>query len=775
MASRDLSKLPITTTHWGAYRAEVKDGKLVALHGYEGDADPSPIAQGMMDTLSDPCRIPQPMVRKGWLASGADSDRGGRGREPFVAVSWDRVEGLIAAELSRVISTHGNRSIFGGSYGWGSAGRFHHGQSQLYRFLNCLGGFTDRLNTYSFAAGEVVLPYVLGSFYPLLARHTSWPSIIQNTKLVVAFGGLPLKNAQVSMGGNGRHVQRDFMHEAAKAGIEFVNVGPVRNDVAEFLNAEWLAPRPSTDVAILLGLAHTLLDEGLHDQAFLERYCVGFDKFRSYLLGDEDGVVKNADWACEISALQAEQIRSLARRMASRRTMLSLSWSLTRQDHGEQTWWAGLALAAMLGQIGLPGGGVGFGYSAINAIGNHTGQLPWISLPLGRNPVDQPIPVSRLTDMLMNPGGSYDYDGRKCQYPDTRLVWWANGNPFHHHQDLNRMLRAWRRVETVIVNEPWWNAMARHADIVLPATSPLERDDLGSSAQDGHMFAARQAVQPFAQARHDFQIFASLSSRLGIEERFTEGRDEQQWMQHLYDVARQQAASRGTEMPSYEAFREQGVFVAAEPPVPNVMLKPFREDPETNPLRTASGKIEIFCDTIAAFGYHDCLGHPAWFEPLEWLGSAQAEKFPLHLISNQPPSRLHGQLDNGSFSRSHKVSGREPITLHPDDAAARGIERGDVVRVYNDRGACLAGAAVSDEVRRSTVQLPTGAWYDPEVPGEVGSLCKHGNPNVLTSDKGTSSLAQGPIAHSCLVEVEKFPGEPPPVTAFDPPEIIYQK
>ena len=772
MATRDLSKFPITTTHWGAYRAEVIDGKLVALHGYEKDRDPSPIAQGMIDTLSDPCRIPQPMVRKGWLERGANSERSGRGREPFVAVSWDRVEGLIADELDRIISGFGNRSIFGGSYGWGSAGRFHHGQSQLYRFLNCLGGFTDRLNTYSFAAGEVVLPYVLGSFYPLLARHTSWPSIIQNTKLVVAFGGLPLKNAQVSMGGGGRHVQRDFMREAGEAGIEFVNIGPVRNDVVEFLNAEWLAPRPSTDVAIMLGVAHTLVDEGLHDQVFLDRYCVGFDKFRSYLLGDDDGVVKNAEWAAGISALEAGAIRSLARRMASRRTMLSLSWSLTRQDHGEQTWWAGLTLAAMLGQIGLPGGGVGFGYSAINAIGNHTGRLPWISLPLGHNPIDQPIPVSRLTDMLMNPGGTYDYNGRTCQYPDTRLVWWANGNPFHHHQDLNRMLEAWRRVETIIVNEPWWNAMARHADIVLPATSPLERDDLGSSAQDGHMFAARQAVQPFAQARHDFQIFASLSSRLGFEERFTEGRDEQEWMRHLYDVARQQAASLGTEMPSYDEFRERGVLVAEVPDEPNVMFAAFRDDPDANPLRTASGKIEIFCDTIAAFGYHDCLGHPAWFEPLEWLGSDRARKFPLHLNSNQPPRRLHSQLDNGSFSRGHKVSGREPITMHPDDAAARGIDNGDVVRVFNDRGACLAGAVISEAVRSRTVQLPTGAWYDPEVPGEIGSLCKHGNPNVLTPDKGTSSLAQGPIAHSCLVEVEKFPGEPPPVTAFDPPAII---
>ena len=772
MATQDLTDLPITATHWGAYRAEVKDGALVALHGYERDDDPSPIARGMIDTLDDPCRIAQPMVRKGWLERGAASDRSRRGAEPFVAVSWEAAERLVAKELERVTAAFGNRAIYGGSYGWGSAGRFHHGQSQLYRFLNCIGGFTSRRNTYSFAAGEVILPHVLGGLYPLLVQHTSWPSIIENTDLMVAFGGLPLKNAQVSMGGSGQHVQRDYMRQARDAGVEFVNIGPVRTDAVDFLDAQWLPLRPSTDVAVLLGLAHTLYDEGLHDEAFLKRYCVGFERFVPYLTGESDGVRKDAAWAGEISAMDPETLRSLARRMAAGRTMLSLAWSLTRQDHGEQPWWMGLTLAAMLGQIGLPGGGVGFGYSAINAVGNHTGRLPWVSLPEGDNRVADFIPVARISDLLLNPGGAFDFDGKTYEFPDIHIVWWAGGNPFHHHQDLNRMLEAWGRVETIIVNELWWNPMARFADIVLPTTSPLERDDIGSSAQDGHIFAARKAVEPFGQARNDYDIFTGVARELGVEETFTEGRDEHDWMRHLYDVARQRAAEHEVEMPSFDTFRETGAFVAPKPSEPLVMFKAFRDDPQASPLRTPSGKIEIFSDTIASFGYDDCWGHPAWFEPLEWLGSEKAERYPLHLVSNQPRPRLHSQLDNGAWSRQHKVNDREPVTIHPDDAAARGIADGDVVRIYNDRGACLAGVKISDEMRPSTIQLPTGAWYDPLDPGQIGSLCKHGNPNVLTPDKGTSKLAQGPIAHSCLVEVERYDGDPPRVTAFEPPEII---
>ena len=774
---RELStsniELPLTATHWGAYRAEVRGGRLTALHAFEEDTDPSPIAEGMVDTLDDPCRIPQPMVRKGWLERGVESDRSRRGAEPFVAVSWDEANRLVARELERVIREHGNRAIFAGSYGWASAGRFHHAPSQLRRFLNCIGGHTFKRDSYSLAAGQVILPHVLGDFFALLPRHTSWPSIIEHSDLLVAFGGLPRKNGQVNGGGTGRHVQRDYMRRAAEAGVEFVNVSPLRGDVEADLGSEWIPLRPSTDVAFMLGIAHTLYEERLHDEAFLEKHAVGCDRFVPYLVGEEDGIAKDAQWAESITGIDAGTVRALARRMAAGRTMISLSWSLTRQDHGEQPFWMGVTLAAMLGQIGLPGGGVGFGYSAVNSIGNHAGYLPGAALPQGRNEVPDFIPVARISDLLLNPGGEFDYDGRRYTYPDIRVVWWAGGNPFHHHQALNRMLRAWRKPETIIVNEAWWNPMARHADIVLPCTSALERDDFAGAPHDGYLFASRRVVAPFREARDDFAIFRGIARELGVESAYTEGRDVDEWLRHLYDVTRQRASERGVEMPSYDAFRDRGVFKLSEPDRPIVMLEAFRADPQANPLSTPSGRIEIFSERIEGFGYEDCRGHPRWYEPCEWLGGAGAARYPLHLISNQPESRLHSQLDNGRHSRAAKLDGREPITLHPADADARGIAPGDPVRVFNDRGACLASAVVSEHIRRGVVRLPTGAWYDPEVRGETGALCKHGNPNVLTPDKGTSSLAQGPIAHTCLVEVERFEGKPPPVTAFEPPEIVW--
>jgi len=283
------------------------------------------------------------------------------------------------------------------------------------------------------------------------------------------------------------------------------------------------------------------------------------------------------------------------------------------------------------------------------------------------------------------------------------------------------------------------------------------------------MFAMHQAIEPVGEARNDFDIFADLAGRLGFRDDFTEGRTEMEWLRHLYEVVRQAAARHGIERPDFETFWETGYIVD---PVPRHydFLSAYRADPEHKVLRTPSGKIELFSEKIASFGYDDCPGHPVWIEPAEWLGSPKANR-KLHLISNQPTKRLHGQLDNGPASRASKVKGREPIWINPHDAAEHSIADGDVVRVFNERGACLAGAVVIDAVSRGVVQLQTGAWYDPDEPGKAGTLDRHGNPNLLTLDKGTSKLAQGPISQTTLVEIERWTAPVPEIRAHHPPAV----
>jgi biotin/methionine sulfoxide reductase len=452
--------------------------------------------------------------------------------------------------------------------------------------------------------------------------------------------------------------------------------------------------------------------------------------------------------------------------------MLAASWSVQRADHGEQPYWMLIALAAMLGQIGLPGGGFGFGYGATSGIGSPQARMPLPKLPTGPNPVHAYIPVARFSDMLLNPGGRVDFNGEQLAYPDIRLVYWCGGNPFHKIQDLNRLLRAWHKPETIVIHEPWWTPAARRADIVLPCATTLERNDIGASGRDRFYFAMQQAIAPVGEARTEYEIYSDLAERLGFKAQFTEGRTEMEWLRHLYDHTREQAARQGLNLPGFDAFWETGYFEFPVPDDQPVLFAAYRADPQAHPLKTPSGRIELFSKTIDAFGYDDCPGHPVWLPPAEWLGSEQAQRYPLHLISNQPRSRLHSQLDCGEVSRSAKVGQRESVWIHSDDAAARGIVDGDVVRLYNDRGACLAGVVVTNAIRPGVLQLATGAWFDPLDAATIGSLDKHGNPNMLTLDKGTSKLAQCCSAQTALVEVERFGGELPEITVFLPPASV---
>jgi biotin/methionine sulfoxide reductase len=387
------------------------------------------------------------------------------------------------------------------------------------------------------------------------------------------------------------------------------------------------------------------------------------------------------------------------------------------------------------------------------------------TLSQGRNTVTDFIPVARIADMLRHPGTRYRYNGQTLTYPDIRLVYWAGGNPFHHHQDLNRLRRAFARVETLVVHELAWTATARHADIVLPCTMTLEREDIGGSSNDPLLVPMKPVAAPFSEARDDYAIFSELAERLGTYQAFTEGRTVRQWLEHLYEPTRTALVEMDLPAPSFDAFWASDGLTMPQQPDDGGRLRSFRDDPAAHPLSTPSGKIEIFSATIASYQEPDCPGHPTWLSPTD----VPSPMTPLTLVANQPATRLHSQFDFGAHSSGAKHRGREVARMHPDDAAARKIGDGDIIRIFNHRGACLAGVRITDGIRRGVIQLPTGAWYDPVDPGEDTPLCVHGNPNVLTRDVGTSALAQGCTGQLTTVEVERFHGNLPPIQAYEPP------
>ncbi|HEX2656241.1 MAG TPA: molybdopterin dinucleotide binding domain-containing protein, partial [Xanthobacteraceae bacterium] len=394
----------------------------------------------------------------------------------------------------------------------------------------------------------------------------------------------------------------------------------------------------------------------------------------------------------------------------------------------------------------------------------------WAAFPQGHNDVQTFIPVAMISEMLLNPGASYEYDGVSRTFPNIRMVWWAGGNPFHHHQDLNRLRRAFQKPETIIVNEINWTATARHADIVLPCAAPQERTDFCGGHSDNALIPMPQLVPPPGEAISEFDIFAELEKRMGNHNTFSTNKSAQEWVRELWSETSEIARENGTTLPDWDTFISGDVVDLPDPAPHQVFLADFRADPDAHRLPTPSGRLELYSETIASFGYSDCPGHATWFEPRD-VAEGKAAQFPLYLLSGQPETRLHSQLDNGDYSKSKKVKDREPVLIHPDDARERSIKDGDIVELFNQRGRCLAGAKVTDEVARGTVFLWTGAWYDPDFDAEA-ARDRHGNPNVLTHDRRTSRLTQGPAAHSALVEIRCFEGDLPPITVHAAPRFV---
>ena len=746
-----------TSSHWGTYRITE-----TGLEPVEQDPDPAPAGRGWYSAATDPkTRVARPSFRAGWL-NGRDRNR--HGEAEFVELPWDETLDILAEELNRVIDTYGNTAIYGGSYGWSSAGRFHHAQSQLKHFLNCIGGCTSSKNTYSHAGAEVLWPHIVG--YPnreLMHNLTTWDRINDNCKLLLAFGGISPRTAQISAGGTSTHTVRSWLDKIQSDGCRMVNVSPTGSDLN---GAEWLSIRPGTDRAMILALSHAILSHGLERRAFLDRYTVGADRFIASVMGEIDGIPKSPEWAADICDVPADVITALALDLAKSPSMVTLSWSLQRQDNGEETIWAGLNLACLIGQIGKPGCGFGFGYGSMNTSGQPVGLWNWPSFPQGRNPIQDFIPVARVAEMLESPGEEFTYNGGTYSYPDIKLIWWAGGNPYHHHQDLNRLAKAWQKPETVIVNEHTWTATARRADIVLPATTPLERDDFMMMRRDPVLVYMTAACAPYAEARNEYDMFRDLAARMGVAEAHGEGRKTEDWLPHLWEQARDFGEQKGVALPDFETFRQTGWLELPNAARSMDFLEDFIADPKGNPLNTPSGLIEMASKTIGDMRLDDLGDTPSWREPFEWLGD-NADNM-LHLISPQPETRLHAQNDAGAETRATKIKGREPCKLHPETAAKFELKSSDIAELYNSRGACLTAVTLDAQMRPDCVVLPTGAWLDViDIDGRKVDV--HGNPNVLTKDKGSSQLSQGNSAHTTLVHIRKWQGNLPPVAVLDGP------
>jgi len=757
-------KVVTHATHMGPLKAYVNNGRIVKIEAMGMDMEPVDLLYALKDVTYANNRVKYPCVRKSYL-EGSDK-RHMRGSEEFVRVSWDKALDLVAESLVRAKEEYGNESIFKTTYArWAHPGRVHQASALQARMLGLFGGFTDIVGDYSAGAASQILPYVMGDL-EVYSQQTSREVVLDNTELILMWGADPFKTDKVDYQVP-IHSGSEWFRKMREKGVKFVTIDPTRSKTAKETGAEWVPVKAARDIPMILAMCFTLYDEDIYNKEFINKYTVGFSVFLKYLKGETDGVVKNAEWAEKICGVPAEKIKELARMSVRHRTLLTGSWACQRIQYGEHFHWSLVALGSMIGQIGLPGGGLYLNMTYCSAGAPNTGVGIPLMLSQGYNPVYSMIPASRMSELLLNPGKTIDYNGKKLTYPNVRLIYSAGVTPIGHQPDVNKLIAGFRSVDTVITHEPWWTPTAKYSDIVLPATTSFERDDItfGSSYGVEYVFAMKKIISSMHEAKDDFEIFRILSQKFGFEKKFTGGKTVEEWIQWSYEKIRTDV--------SFKDFWEKG-YVHFKPSKKSrefVRHADFIANPVKNHLLTPSGKIEIYCEKIASFNYDDCPGHPVWIEPVESPDSHHGKKHPYQLISPHPEFRLHSQLDNVSVSRDRKIKGREPVQINYEDAEELGIIDGDIVELYNQRGRMLAGAHVTADIVRGVLAVEEGAWYFAEDPMQPNARCLSGQVNVLTSDRPTSRLAQAITVNTCQVGIRKVSEDIPENGAYENPVV----
>ncbi len=751
-------------THFGPFKAVVQDGVLIGVQPLQ-DVDAMPtkmLTEGILSRTYHKSRVKYPMVRKSWLEgqSSGDTKPELRGHEPFVRVSWDEALALAANSILSTVEKHGNEALFSSSYGgWSHAGVLRP-QVLQGRMFGLLGGHTVTTGDYSGGAAQVIMPHIIGDM-EVYSPQTSWEMVAAHTEVFVMVGCDPWKNSRIEYR-VADHQMYPHWKQIRDRGVKFISINPQYTTSDDTFGSDWVKIIPNTDTALFLAMSYHLYKTGKYDKAYVDKYTVGFDKFLPYLLGkDADGTpAKTPAWAAKITGIPAAKIVELAELFVSKRTQIAGSWAIQRADHGEMSYWSIVNFAAMAGKIGKPGEGVGFSWHYGNGGTEQSGAAMPVGLSQGRNPVKPRCPASRISEMILNPGKKYTRDGTEYTFPKVKLIYNAGNNFMSHQQNTNELLGAMaKNIDTVICQDPWWCASSRFADIVLPATSSLERNDItsGGTYSNDKVYAMRQVIQPVGESLDDFEIFKRLSEKMGVGFQFTEG-------QTIMDVVKKGYERSDATLP-FDEFWEKGVAHIEVPKEARNWVRhgDFYENPEKHPLHTVSGKIEMYSETFAGFKMTECPPMPKWLEPVEYLGNATSGQ--VHVVSPHPRMRLHSQMANAEIRKYENVRGRQHVRISVEDAKAKGISSGDLVELYNERGAVIAGAVVSEKIMKGVASLEEGNWIQLDSRGR----CNSGAINVITTSKACSDLSQATSANSCIVNIKKCTDAESENLAFEPP------
>jgi len=679
--------------------AHVEDGKIVKIstdpRRWSPKVAPLPACArgiGQIERVYHSDRLKYPMRRTGPRGSGQ-----------YERITWNEALDEVTSQLLRVREKYGNAAILDASRSGNTA--MLHSRSALKRFLHMFGGCSDLWSSMSNEAEIFSVKTVFGKDAHCKSSGRE-PTDYVNSKLILMWGWSPMDGTF----GTGTP---QYLRHAKEQGVRIVCVDPRRHRSSKTLAEEHIYIRPSTDTAALIAMAHVILAENLHDQTYLDRYVQGFDEhtlpteapkgssYRAYLLGEGDGIPKTPEWAAEICGIQAETIRRLAIEFGSTKpAALHCGYAPGRTLHGEQFHRAAYALAAMTGNIGVVGGNSGVSNGA-------TGRYGVKSLPEGKNPINSKISSPLLADCLER--------GSAGGYPDIKLIYSMAGDIFNQAPNTPKTVRALDNVEFIVGQDHFLTPTARYADIVLPATTFWERNDVHTpwSGAGHYAIFMKQALKPMYECRNDIDILSDLAKRIGIEG-FND-KSELEWLKEFTEDC----------VEDFDAFMEKGVARFPEPEDAVAFAKQIR-DPEHHKFSTPSGKIEIYSTGLGKnsdpFGLGKISAIPKWIPHID-----TTENYPLSMLSSKSRARTHSI--HGNQEKLNRVD-PDNVWVHPEDAASRGIQDGQSVRVKSAYGATILPVRVTEDIARGCISIKEGRWYMPDPDG----VDREGCANSVTGD-----------------------------------------
>ena len=707
-------------------KLHVKDNRILRV---EGDDIEEP---GQLRTCLR-CRALRQYVHHPQRLMYPQKRVGERGEGKFERISWDEALETLAGQLTRVKETYGSEGIFLATGGGYLAG-LHNGGFAAQRLMNQFGGCVTH---YGNISSEGAVWASLTQYGSVMVGHSREDML--NSKLIILWGWDP---ARMISGTNTMY----HVIKARENGARVIAIDPRYHDTAATVADEWIPVRPGTDTAMMVAMANVMVRENRVDQPFLDKYTVGFDKFKKYVLGQEDGAEKTPQWAAEICGVDAETITRLAREYAGTKPAALMDCQgPARSAMGEQYNRCAATLSAMTGNVGRPGGSACGGLMGIPV--GHMFRMS--AIPPGKNPfeLDGPnvkgtLDIRQRIIKRVHINNIFDaiLEGKQGGYPaDIKMMWSMCNNYLNQTGNSNKAARALQKLEFFCAQELFMTAQARYADLLLPVTSAAERSDLTRPWPSGPYFTfMNRALEPLGKCKSDLDIVSELAVRLGIEGFNPHTEDE--WLKMFVDLNPEYQQH----IEDYEKFKEDGIHrVKLDEPI--IAFKEQIDDIENTPFTTPSGKIEIFSQRVADLSKPDTPPIPKYMPTPEDRNDPLSAKYPLQLLTPHPKNRVHSELYMVPWLREVE---EHRAWVNSADAESRGIKDGDEIFVFNDRGKVAIKAWVTERIIPGVVCIFEGAWYNPDKDGIDRGACA----NTLTKDAYSGGGAA--VLNTSLVQIE---------------------